>query len=83
LCNNTTKWTSTQKSLKMLPPKMNALSWLGNFSFLRNVMTYLVHRTTWLYIVDHNNRFKTKEFIFSSRNLSRKRKSLPWEYEIH
>jgi hypothetical protein len=50
--NNTTKSTSTQKSFKTLPPKMNALSWLGNFSFLRNVMTYLIHRTTWVYIVD-------------------------------
>ncbi len=40
--NNTTKWTSTQKSLKTLPPKMNALSWPGNFSFLKKEVTNLI-----------------------------------------
>jgi len=68
--NNTTKWTSTQKSLKTLPPKMNALSWPGNFSFLRKELTNLITSNNlglhcWLIQrVDYNTRSKNKEFCF-------------------
>ncbi len=68
--NNTTKWTSTQKSLKTLPPKMNALSWPGNFSFLRKELTNLITSNNlglhcWLIQrLDYNTRSKNKEFCF-------------------
>jgi hypothetical protein len=68
--NNTTKWTSTQKSLKTLPPKMNALSWLGNFSFLRKEVTNLITSKNlgshcWLIQrLDYNTRSIIKNSVF-------------------